>query len=63
MEKQAEGGALVPELSLEHAMSSARFYKWRVKFGGMNASMIARLKELEDENRRLLDGTPSASQT
>ena len=34
-------------------MSSAAFYKWRAKFGGMDASMMARLKELEDENRRL----------
>ena len=35
------------------ALSSASFYKWRAKFGGMDASMMARLKELEDENRRL----------
>ncbi len=34
-------------------MSSASFYKWRSKFGGMDASMIKRMKELEDENRRL----------
>ena len=34
-------------------MSSATFYKWRAKYGGMDASMVARLKELEDENRRL----------
>ena len=34
-------------------MSSATFYKWRSKYGGMDASMIARLKDLEDENRRL----------
>jgi putative transposase len=34
-------------------MSSASFYKWRAKYGGMDASMMARLKELEDENRRL----------
>ena len=51
--KQAEGGAPVPELCREHGMSSATFYKWRAKFGGMDASMMARLKELEDENRRL----------
>ena len=37
----------------EHGMSSAQFYKWRSKFGGMDASMMKRLKELEDENRRL----------
>jgi len=34
-------------------MSSATFYKWRAKFGGMDTSMMMRLKELEDENRRL----------
>ena len=51
--KQAEGGAPVQELCREHGMSSATFYKWRAKFGGMDASMMARLKELEDENRRL----------
>jgi putative transposase len=34
-------------------MSSASFYKWRAKFGGMNASKMFRLKELEEENRRL----------
>jgi len=34
-------------------MSSASFYKWRAKYGGMDASMMSRLKELEDENRRL----------
>ena len=34
-------------------MSSAAFYKWRAKYGGMDASLMARLKELEEENRRL----------
>lgn len=34
-------------------MSSATFYKWRAKYGGMDALLMARLKELEDENRRL----------
>lgn len=51
--KQAEAGAPVPELCREHGMSSATFYKWRSKYGGMDASMMARLKELEEENRRL----------
>lgn len=51
--KQAESGVPVPDLCREHGMSSASFYKWRAKFGGMDASMMARLKELEDENRRL----------
>jgi putative transposase len=51
--KQAEGGTAVPALCRTHGISSATFYKWRSKFGGMDASMVARLKELEDENRRL----------
>jgi len=51
--KQAEAGSPVPELCREHGISSATFYKWRSKYGGMDASLMARLKELEDENRRL----------
>jgi putative transposase len=50
---QAEAGISAPELCREHGMSSATFYKWRAKYGGMDASMVSRLKELEDENRRL----------
>ena len=51
--KQAEAGTPVPELCRDHGISSATFYKWRAKFGGMDASMMARMKELEEENRRL----------
>lgn len=51
--KQAESGTPVPQLCREHGMSSATFYKWRAKYGGMDASLMARLKELEEENRRL----------
>ena len=51
--KQAEGGTPVPELCREHGISSATFYKWRSKFGGMDASLMSQLKELQDENRRL----------
>ena len=51
--KQAEAGVPVPELCREHGMSSASFYKWRSKYGGMDASMMIRMKELEAENRRL----------
>lgn len=51
--RQAEAGTPVPELCREHGMSSAAFSKWRAKYGGMDASLMARLKELEDENRRL----------
>jgi putative transposase len=51
--RQAEGGAPVAQLCREHGMSDASFYKWRAKYGGMDASMISRMKALEDENRRL----------
>jgi putative transposase len=51
--KQNEAGVAVNELCREHGMSSAQFYKWRAKYGGMDASMMKRLKELEEENRRL----------
>ena len=51
--KQAEGGLPVPELCRQHGMSDASFYKWRAKYGGMDASMISETKALEDENRRL----------
>lgn len=51
--KQNETGTSVPELCRAHGMSSATFYKWRSKYGGMDASMMKRLKELETENARL----------
>jgi len=51
--KQNENGVSVPDLCREHGMSTAMFYKWRAKFGGMDASMMKRLKELEAENARL----------
>ncbi|SPX62309.1 transposase ORF-A, IS-type [Legionella feeleii] len=42
--KQAEGGTPISELCREHVISAATFYKWRAKFGGMDASMMLRLK-------------------
>ena len=51
--KQAEAGSPIPELCREHGVSTASFYKWRAKFGGMDASLMARMKELEEENKRL----------
>jgi len=51
--KQNEAGITVPDLCREHGISSASVYKWRAKFGGMDASLMKRMKELEDENRRL----------
>lgn len=51
--KQAEGGVPVPELCCEHGMSNASFYKWRAKYGCMDASLISRMKAMDDENKRL----------
>jgi putative transposase len=51
--KQAEAGIPAPELCREHGISIASFYKWRAKYGGMDASMMSRVKELEAENARL----------
>ena len=51
--KQAEAGASVADLCREYGMSSASFYQWRSKYGGMDASLMRRLKELEAENARL----------
>jgi putative transposase len=51
--KRAESGLAVPELCRELGISSATFYKWRSKYGGMDTSLIARMKELEAENARL----------
>jgi putative transposase len=51
--KQAEAGVPVPALCREHGMSSATFYKWRAKYGGMDLSLMRRMKELEAENKRL----------
>jgi putative transposase len=51
--KRVEAGLSVPEICRELGISSATFYKWRAKFGGMDVPMIARLKELEAENTRL----------
>jgi len=51
--RQAEGGVPVAELCREHGMDNASFSKWRSKYGGMDSSMIAQTKALEDENRRL----------
>ncbi len=51
--KRIEGGYPVPELCRELGISTATFYKWRSKYGGMDASMMSRMKELEAENARL----------
>jgi len=51
--KRVEAGIAVPDLCRELGISSATFYKWRAKYGGMDTSMMVRMKELEEENRRL----------
>ena len=51
--KRVEAGLPVPDLCREIGISIATFYKWCAKFGGMDTSMMARMKELEEENRRL----------
>lgn len=51
--KQHDAGVPVAELSREHNVSTALIYQWRAKFGGMDASLMKRLKELEAENARL----------
>jgi putative transposase len=51
--RQAETGIPVPDICRELGISSATFYKWRARYGGMDTSMMARMKELEEENRRL----------
>ena len=51
--KRVDVGLAVPEICRELGISTATFYKWRAKYGGMDTSMIARMKELEAENARL----------
>ena len=51
--KEAEAGRTVKDICREYGMSDATYYNWKAKYGGMEASDIKRLKELEEENRRL----------
>lgn len=51
--KQAEGGLPVAELLRQHGIAEGTFYHWKSKYGGMELSDAKRLKQLEDENRRL----------
>ena len=50
---QAKRGVPIADLCREHGMSTASFYKWRAKYGGMDASLISRMKALDEENKRL----------
>ena len=51
--KEAETGVPVTDLCRMHGFSQSSFYKWKAKYGGMEASDLRRLRELEEENRRL----------
>jgi putative transposase len=51
--KEAEAGAKVGELCRRHGISDATFYTWRNKYGGLQISELRRLRQLEEENRRL----------
>jgi len=51
--KEADAGGSLEDLIRQHGFSKASFYKWKAKYSGMSVSELKRLKELEEENRRL----------
>ena len=51
--KEADAGMAVKDICRKYGVANSTFYKWREKYGGMEASDVKRLKELEEENRRL----------
>ena len=51
--KQADNGVTVADVCRGHGISAATFYKWKAKYGGMDASLMKRMRELEEENHRL----------
>jgi putative transposase len=51
--KQAEGGLPIPELIRQHGICEGTYYRWKSKYGGLELNEAKRLKQLEDENRRL----------
>ena len=51
--QRVEAGLPVPDICRELDVSTATFYIWRAKFGGMDTSLMTRMKELEEENQRL----------
>jgi putative transposase len=51
--KEFDNGKKVEEITREHGISRAAFYKWRERYGGMTASELRRVKELEEENAKL----------
>ncbi len=51
--KQADAGLSVKEVCRKHGISDATFYNWKSKYGGMSASELKRLREIEEENAKL----------
>lgn len=51
--KEGEAGRSVAEICREHGISNATYYQWKSKYGGLEASDLKRMRELEDENNRL----------
>lgn len=51
--KESEAGANTKELCRKHGVSPQTFYKWKAKYGGLEISDVAKMRALEDENRRL----------
>ena len=51
--REQEGGMKTADVCRKHGISSATLYAWKANYGGMDVSMMSRMKELEDENRRL----------
>jgi putative transposase len=51
--REHEAGAATVDVCRKHGISSATFYKWKAKYGGLEVSEAKRLRSLEDENRRL----------
>jgi putative transposase len=51
--KDAQAGVAIQELCRKHGISDATFYKWRAKYAGLEVSDVKKLRQLEDENRRL----------
>jgi len=51
--KEHEAGAKTPDLCRRHGVSTHTFYRWKSKYGGLELSEMRRLRQLEDENRRL----------
>ena len=51
--KQAQAGVKTAEICRQHGISEQTFYRWKAKYGGLELSEAKRLRQLEDENRKL----------